>query len=92
MHVEKNKENKAGDKSELSLDSCSSSQAALEQIVTCFLVVHNVLEFRFHQLTVVVSDKIFERIFKALKALAFVAAVFKAAALNWNTLKDKIKI
>lgn len=56
LHVEQNENNEAGNEGELSFDACSAGQAALEQVVARFLVVHDVLEFRFHKLTVVVRD------------------------------------
>ena len=45
LHVKQNENNEAGNEGELTFDACGAGQAALEQVVARFLVVHDVLEF-----------------------------------------------
>lgn len=61
-------------------------QTAFKHIKPSFPVVDHIYEFGFYQLTVVIGDGVFKRIFVALFALAFVAAGLKATTQNGYTL------
>ena len=65
-------------------------QIVLSNILLCFFILDHVYEFSFHELSIEVSDWIFEWIFITLTTFAFVASGFETTTENRDTLKSTI--